>query len=857
MSDAPAPSSLVEPSDRLLSLMSQWYEDWGAGRDRTPEELCPDSPQLQAELRVRIDAVKQLEERASSIGDAPADVPDQPLPGQLGDRYRVFYEIARGGMGAVFAAQDVRLRRPVAVKVMLGCHLHHASVRNRFVEEARITGQLQHPGVPPVHDLGELPDGRPFLVMKLIKGRTLAELLKERPDPRHDLPRFLEVFEKIAQTVAYAHSKGVIHRDLKPANVMVGAFGEVQVMDWGLAKVLDGSADEGPPPDDARPLSVIETDRDPGMHTQAGSVMGTLAYMPPEQARGEVERVGRPADVFALGAILCEVLTGRPAYTGTATEVRAKATLGQVDEALARLDACGADPELAALAKQCLSAEPAGRPADADEVARAVEAFRVGVEERARRAEVERAAAEARAVEQRKRRVVQVGLVASVALLAAAVGVGLWQVDRERRQREHERDQLVQQSEADKNQLAQRARYEQLQLVTAAVARLEGLRDLAAERPPYARTVPEATAVRDLWQRAVVSLDQSAHLLDSPVASDPSVADRVTGVRQAIPTGLSAADKLVRRTRGRVEKQESARRYANNGQALWAKSDAKDAISADPLAPYGYLDHGDYSCRRAEYDDAVKSYTAGLKLVAKSDRRLVTDLEVRIKRATILAGPNRELVAQWDGRVPSNGADACDLAEHFLIEGHYERAVRVFERAFESDPGLVPKHRYVAALAATLGGCGLGNDYGLLTPARRQQLRELADRWLPPPPPMDRFIDDLIITSIVKPDDFDLARYRFVRSALPARSGPGPIESVYVASAPGKYEGITIPGEALLGSPYPGEKALRDCRRDGEPTDGPESFLRRVLLRHMMVDLAADALRGVTSGPLGFGLWQL
>ena len=113
----------------------------------------------------------------------------------------------------------------------------------RFVDEARITGQLQHPGIPPVHDLGTLPDGRPFLAMKLIKGRTLDALLRDRPDPAADRGRFVAAFEQVCQAVGYAHAHRVIHRDLKPANVMVGAFGEVQVMDWGLAKVLaDGPA---------------------------------------------------------------------------------------------------------------------------------------------------------------------------------------------------------------------------------------------------------------------------------------------------------------------------------------------------------------------------------------------------------------------------------------------------------------------------------------------------------------------------------------------------------------------------------------------------------------------------------------
>ena len=134
--------------------------------------------------------------------------------------------------------RDVDLGRELAVKVLLECHEGHPEMVRRFVEEAQIAGQLQHPGVVPVYELGAFADRRPYFAMKLVKGRTLAELLAAREGPGLELPRFLGVFEQTCQTIAYAHSRGVIHRDLKPSNVMVGAFGEVQVMDWGLAKVL-------------------------------------------------------------------------------------------------------------------------------------------------------------------------------------------------------------------------------------------------------------------------------------------------------------------------------------------------------------------------------------------------------------------------------------------------------------------------------------------------------------------------------------------------------------------------------------------------------------------------------------------
>src|SRR5262249_45362635 len=130
----------------------------------------------------------------------------------------------------------------VAVKVLLEEHHNRPELRRRFLEEGRITGRLQHPGVVPVYGLGRLADGRPYFTMKLVQGRTLAELLAERSRPGAGRPRLVKVFEQVCQALAYAHAQGVIHRDLKPSNVMVGAFGEVQVMDWGLAKVLPSSS---------------------------------------------------------------------------------------------------------------------------------------------------------------------------------------------------------------------------------------------------------------------------------------------------------------------------------------------------------------------------------------------------------------------------------------------------------------------------------------------------------------------------------------------------------------------------------------------------------------------------------------
>jgi serine/threonine-protein kinase len=330
-------------------------------------------------------------------------------------------------VGIVYRVRDEKLDRDLALKLMHAEFHDNQSLCRRFVEEAQVMGQLQHPGVPPVFERDELPDGRLYYTMKLVQGRTWQALLQERPDSAHDLPRSLVIFEQVAQTVAYAHSKHVLHRDLKPANIMVGRFAEVQVMDWGASKVLGSPVPVGPA--EAAPISVVQTvrSRDADSDTQAGTAIGTYAYMPPEQAEGAIEQVEERADVFALGSILCEVLTGAPAYTGrNRDEVRRKSVRGDLADALTRLDACGADAELVALAKDCLAPEPLDRPRDAGIVSQRISGYLAAVQERLEAAKLARVAAETKAIEERKRRRWQLGLAATAFVLMALGGAGLF-----------------------------------------------------------------------------------------------------------------------------------------------------------------------------------------------------------------------------------------------------------------------------------------------------------------------------------------------------------------------------------------------------------------------------------------------
>jgi serine/threonine-protein kinase len=357
---------------------------------------------------------------------APAPCLEENLPLQLG-RYRLEGEIARGGMGLVLRAHDTAFQRTLAVKLLLDAHQERPDLKQRFLEEAQVLGQLQHPGIPPVHDKGELPDGRPFFAMKLIEGCTLADLLQERPTPAHELPRFLAVFGQLCQAVAYAHSRGILHRDLKPGNVMVGAFGEVQVMDWGLAKVLASGGCQPPDTGGYRGVDTPRSPERPQEQTQEGAVLGTLAYMAPEQARGEVAQVDERADVFGLGAVLCVILTGAPPYVASGKpDLYQQAAQGALADAYARLDRCGADGELVTLAKRCLAPDAPERPRHAGEVAEAVAAYQAKVQERLRQAELARAEAQIKVREERKRRRLTLALAAAVLLLVGIAGAAGW-----------------------------------------------------------------------------------------------------------------------------------------------------------------------------------------------------------------------------------------------------------------------------------------------------------------------------------------------------------------------------------------------------------------------------------------------
>ena len=255
--------------------------------------------------------MKFLSDKAIERLRAGAEKPDL-----AGTRYRLLERVARGGMGVVYAAEDEKLERRIALKV-LDVPGPGGDLANRLMREARVLARLEHPGIVPVHDVGTLADGRVFYTMKFVEGQRLDKFIEGVESVQDRLRLFLRVCE----AVAFAHARGVLHRDLKPANIMVGPFGEVLVMDWGLAKILRGEIPDATPIADPD-ATVFEKSKPTGEENEStkssvitghGTVMGTPGYMSPEQARGEVELLDARSDIFSLGALLRFILTQKTA----------------------------------------------------------------------------------------------------------------------------------------------------------------------------------------------------------------------------------------------------------------------------------------------------------------------------------------------------------------------------------------------------------------------------------------------------------------------------------------------------------------------------------------------------------------
>jgi serine/threonine-protein kinase len=283
---------------------------------------------------------------------------------------------ARGGLGEIYVAEDQELHREVALKEIQERHGDNPASRTRFILEAEVTGGLEHPSIVPVYGLGSYADGRPFYAMRFIKGDSLKDtivrfhranatgrnLTERTAELRNLLGRFIDV----CNAIEYAHSRGVLHRDLKPQNVVLGDYGEVIVLDWGLAKLMNQADDE------AAPLNFpeeVEADA-----TMQGQVLGTPAYMAPEQAEGRLDQLGPASDVYGLGAILYEILTGRPPFSGDETAGVLRRVIHEIPARPRSLEK-GAPAPLEAVCLKALAKKPRDRYAMAKELASEVQHF--------------------------------------------------------------------------------------------------------------------------------------------------------------------------------------------------------------------------------------------------------------------------------------------------------------------------------------------------------------------------------------------------------------------------------------------------------------------------------------------------
>ncbi|QDT73419.1 serine/threonine protein kinase [Lacipirellula limnantheis] len=478
------------------SLLDRWEEAQEDGRNLTPEDLCRDCPTLLPELKRQIDVLGAMDRRLTQPVNEN-ELLDGSRSLQLQSSFEQIRLHAKGGLGVVFSAEDSRLHRRVALKFIRQRLLDDPPSRQQFALEAEITGRLDHPGVVPVHGLGETVDGQSFYVMRFVQGESMDQALAqlhvdaEAPLDEHSsaLRRLLGNLVSVCKTIAYAHNRGILHRDIKPANVMLGRYGETLVVDWGLA--IPVGRDQRFKLEEEQTLMVSGSSR---VHSSSSQV-GTPAYMSPEQASGS-ESLQPASDIYSLGATLYKLLTGRVAFDApTMPEMRQQIIRGTFPRPTQVRR--GVPKALEAVCLKAMALDPTARYATALELGEDVERY---LNDEPVSALPESPQARLARWTRRHRGVAQTGGALCVVLTLAGLGIASWMASVAQRE-----------SAARAEAVSARMRAEQsLRDVSAAEARSIA-RALESQMDQRLLVAEEAAADRELASALKAAIQQPAN----------------------------------------------------------------------------------------------------------------------------------------------------------------------------------------------------------------------------------------------------------------------------------------------------------------------------------------------------------
>jgi tetratricopeptide (TPR) repeat protein/tRNA A-37 threonylcarbamoyl transferase component Bud32 len=666
--------------ERLQALLAEYEVLRDGGSPQTPEELCRDCPDLLEEFRKQLRVLASADAflGASDGGEAKPDLPGEegiegPLPAAT--RFRVLRPHARGGLGEVLVAQDEQLRRPVALKRLHRWHMRDPHRRQRFLREAELTCRLEHPSIVPVHAIGQDADGRPFYAMRLVEGETLDEAIRRyhaEAASRLDLSarhlafrQLLQRFVAVCHTIAFAHSRGVIHRDIKPGNIVLGPFGDTMVVDWGLAK--DVKDPETAMPDaDRTGASATPPSPDAGLPaapaaTRPGAILGTPAYMSPEQAQGRTEDVGPATDIYSLGATLYCLLNGRPPAPPAGTGAgRDRPGDGQPTEVLR------APRPLAAVCRKAMMPRPADRYASAAVLADDLERWLADEPLAAYR---EGWAARLGRWGRRHRTLVR-GLAAALLVGLAALAVGLVIVTGLNRRLDRANEELIATEAAER-----RARTRAEKLLASFNSMVGAFRTI---NPADVKNVTVAEVLRGMAQH--FSRDET---LDAATRGGLLDGIAQTYLRLGLPReAVEAAERAValHQADSGSGQPDTLLSMNNLGAAYRAAGRRADAISllekvVDASKGTLGLDHADTA--------AAMANLAG----AYHDERRLSDAETLFEQALAV------LRAQLPPRHPRTLIALGELAAAYQRDGRIDEALPIFEEVLEASRlGLGPDH---------------------------------------------------------------------------------------------------------------------------------------------------------------------